>query len=125
MGNQYTPSSIMATYVVKILQRGSYVLWGRISAVNGKDNSFFVQIENGSDYLWEVETGKRWHWDLVNDRYKTDPVKFILDKGKHSIKIKLREDGTRLDKMLLTNDMDYIPNNKEDLGESAGYVENY
>jgi hypothetical protein len=56
-----------------------------------------------------VETGEDWHWDMVNFRDRSDPVKFILSKGVHRIKIKLREEGTKLDKLCLTNDIDYIP----------------
>jgi len=44
-------------------------------------------------------------------------VIFTLARGAHTIKIKLREDGTRLDKLLLTNDiLTFTPEGK---GENA------
>jgi hypothetical protein len=99
----------MVTLTVDIAQPGAYTLWGRVRASNEKNNSFFVQIDNGSNNLWEVETGEDWHWDVVNNRDIADPVTFILTKGIHTIKIRLREGGTKLDKLLLTNRINFIP----------------
>jgi len=112
-GNEYTPGgTIMATYKVNISKRGAYILWGRVQANHGRDNSFFVQIDENLDNMWEVETGDQWHWDKVNDYEILDPVTFILTSGVHTIKVKLREDGTKLDKMLLTNDANFVPHGK-------------
>ena len=118
-GNEYTPgSTIMATYRVHISQAGEYILWGRVQALDGRDNSFFVQINDNLDNLWEVETGDYWYWDKVTDRDNLDPVRFILKSGVHTIKIKLREDGTKLDKLLLTNNVDFVPSGKEGIIEN-------
>ena len=108
-GNEYNPGPVMATYKVDISQAGAYLLWGRVRATNEKNNSFFVQVNMGLNNLWEVEIGDDWHWDVVNNREQADPVKFILTEGTHTIKIKLREDGTALDKLLLTNSINFIP----------------
>jgi arylsulfatase A-like enzyme len=112
-GNEYTPGgTIMATYTLNIPQTGVYTLWGRVQAGNGNDDSFFVQIDDNVDTMWEVERGDHWHWDTVNDRDIRDPVRFSLTSGVHTIKIKLREDGTKLDTLLLTNDVDFVPRGK-------------
>jgi hypothetical protein len=107
--NQYKPSPVMVTLKVDIARPGAYTLWGRVKASNDRNNSFFVQIDNGPNNLWEVQTGDDWHWDLVNNRDVADPVTFILTKGIHTIKIRLRESGTKLDKLLLTNSVNLIP----------------
>jgi hypothetical protein len=106
---EFPSDRIMATYAVTVAQGGEYVLWGMVQSVDRRYNSFFVEIDEGHDCLWEVETGEDWHWDMVNFRDRSDPVKFILSKGVHRIKVKLREEGTKLDKLCLTNDIDYIP----------------
>lgn len=112
-GNEYTPGgTVMATYTVNISRAGVYILWGRVQARHGGDNSFFIQVDDNEDNLWEVEIGDPWHWDTVNDRDIRDPVRFILNPGVHTIRIKLREDGTKLDKLLLTNNADFVPNGK-------------
>ena len=108
-GDRYEPGPIMATYTVTTARGGSYFLWGRVKVSDKRDNSFFVQVDDGGDNLWEVEAGDHWHWDAINDRNGEDPVKFTLTEGLHTIKIKMREDGTKLDKMVLTNDEDFIP----------------
>jgi hypothetical protein len=73
-------------------------------------------MDDDSDKLWEVERGDQWHWDRVNDRHIADPARFALNEGVHTIRVKLREDGTELDTMLLTNDPDRVP---ADEGDSA------
>lgn len=55
---------------------------------------------------------KTGHWDKLNDFEILDPVMLSLESGVHTIKIKLREDGTKLDKLPLTNDLKYVPSGK-------------
>ncbi len=121
--NHYTPGPVMAMYTVEISQAGTYILWGRVQASDGTDDSFFVQIDNGLNNLWEIEKSQYWHWDAVNDRNRADPVKFFLKEGKHTIKIKLREDGTKLDKLLLTNAIGFVPNGEGSIAENSGHAE--
>ena len=115
-GNEYSPGgTIMATYTVNLTQGGVYIFWGRVQAYDKRDNSFFIQIDEKLDNLWEVETGDSWHWDKVNNRDVLDPVRFVLTPGVHTIRIKLREDGAKLDKVLLTNDTSFVPSGKGDI----------
>jgi hypothetical protein len=118
-GNQSVLGFVMAIYRVNISNTGVYVLWGRVKAINGRENSFFVQIDDGSNNLWEIEVGNYWHWDVANDRDRTDPVKFVLTKGVHTIKVKLREKGTKLDKLVLTNNVNFVPSSKGDIVEKT------
>jgi hypothetical protein len=124
-GNHYSPGPIMAVYFVRIARSGDYLLWGRVRAQNTRDNTFFVQIDNGIDNLWEVEAGEQWHWDEINHRSAIDPVIFPLTKGVHAIKIKVREDGTQIDKLLLTNNIDFVPNGKNYTIENEDLAKNY
>ena len=114
--------NIMAIYKVNISQVGEYVLWGRVQARDGRNNSFFVQIDDNEDNLWEIEIGDLWHWDKVSHRVirfgrydSMHSVRFLLLPGTHTIKVKLREDGTKLDKLLLTNDTNFVPQGKGDM----------
>jgi arylsulfatase A-like enzyme len=116
-GNHYTPSPVMATYTVTISQPGVYIMWGNVVVTDKRDNSFFMQVDDGPDYLWEIEPGKTWHWDQVNDhRNELDPIMFYLTSGMHTIKMKVREDGTKLDRMLFTNDQTFVPRDQEGIG---------
>ena len=90
---------------------GNYVIWGRVLSISGGSDSFFVSIDNGSYALWDTQISTTWVWDQVNDRNNNaDPVIYNLSKGEHTLMIKQREDGTRLDKIIITNDADYYPN---------------
>ena len=53
-------------------------------------------------------------WDQVSDRFGADPVMYYLEVGTHTLRVKGREDGTKIDRILITNDVDYVP---EGLGE--------
>ncbi len=117
-GSEYTPGGkIMATYTATINRPGVYYLWGRVRVRNAEDDSFFVQIDDDSDKLWEVVRGNQWHWDRGRDRHIADPARFALREGVRTIRIKLREDGTELDKLLLTNDPDFVPVDEDGAAE--------
>ena len=49
---------------------------------------------------------------MVKNRTSGNPVTFPLTAGEHIIKIKLREAGTKLDRLLLTNDVELVPRDK-------------
>ncbi len=119
--DKYSPSSIMAIYKVNIEQTGSYIMWGRVKASRDIHDSFFIQVDYGSDNLWEVKRGNYWHWDKVSNRGGANPVKFILTEGVHTLKVKLREKGTKLDKILLTNDLDFVPSGEGGVSTRQSY----
>ena len=111
-GNVWDPSyrgGGQAEYTFNIPQSGNYVIWGLVIAENDSNDSFFVAVDEGDFALWDTKQGAVWTWDQVNSRYEADPVFFNLEAGEHSLVIKQREDGTRLDRILITNDLEYIP----------------
>jgi hypothetical protein len=87
---------------------GTYVIWGRVRAANGGDDSFWVSIDGGPFALWEIPVGS-WVWDQVNNRNVADPVLFSLAAGTHTLVVKQREDGARLDRLLITSDLAFVP----------------
>jgi hypothetical protein len=99
----------MATYSVNITNPGTYLLWGRTIAPSGEDDSFFVAIDQSGDKLWDVAQSAAWQWDRTSDRGIADPVLFNLTTGLHTISVKQREDGTKLDKLILTRDTAFTP----------------
>ena len=116
-GNQYTPGPVMAVYKVRIMKTTDYILWGRVITPDGNRDSFFVQVDDYPDNLWTPALGNDWHWSIVNDRGNADIVVYPLDRGEHTIRVKLREAGAKLDKLLLTNAiLTFIP---EGVGEAA------
>ncbi|MEW6299733.1 MAG: fibronectin type III domain-containing protein [Thermodesulfobacteriota bacterium] len=107
-----------AQFVFEIPRNDVYVIWGRVRT-QVDDDSFHVAIDG--DYadaaMWDTvrSTSKEpWRWDQVNDRSVADPALFELKAGVHTLHIKHREDGARIDQVLITNDLDFVP---QGLGE--------
>ncbi|MBI2055893.1 MAG: alginate lyase family protein [Candidatus Sungbacteria bacterium] len=95
-----------------ISQAGTYKIWGRILAPNDTDNSFYVQIDGGSLKQWGMSPANRWRWDEVSDYASgslVDPVVFDLATGMHTLTVIQREDGTKIDKILITSNLTYTP----------------
>jgi hypothetical protein len=96
-------------YIVNISKSDKYVLWGRVKWNDGCGNSFLFEIKDiiekqllGQDGIYE-----QWHWVR-----KELPV--VLEKGKCEIVLRGIEDGVSLDKILLTNNPDYTPQDSSD-----------
>jgi hypothetical protein len=106
-----TQDSGYAEYSFEVLEAGDFVAWGRVIANSAQDDSFFVSMDGGTFTLWDTFKGgeENWVWDQVSDRRTAEPVIFHLDAGIHTLVIKQREDGTKLDKILITNDRAYDP----------------
>ncbi len=100
-----------AEYVFEVPVAGEYVVWGRVISNTWSEDSFFVSVDGGKEALWDTRRGgtETWVWDHVSDRGVADPVIFYLDAGVHTLVIKRRERGTKIDKILITNDLNYSP----------------
>ncbi len=105
-----------ARYMITITAPGDYMICGRVQAPTDADNSFLVQMDDGPDRIWTIALTDSWAWDEVNHwgsgtetDPEIDPVIFTLSAGEHVLMIKHREDGTKLDGLLITNDLTFIP----------------
>jgi hypothetical protein len=110
-GNWMSPSSKAGTvqYSFRLSTSGTYRIWGRILAQTGKDDSFFVSMDGGAYKIWDIQKCTSWAWDLVNSRSEGDPVSFHLSAGTHTLSLMQREDGTKIDKLVITRDATYAP----------------
>jgi hypothetical protein len=48
-------------------------------------------------------------WNRLNSRGGADPVLFSLATGTHTLVVKQRENGARLDRLLATSDRAFVP----------------
>ena len=85
-------------------------VWGRVFSISYGDNSFYVSVDDGDRALWDTPIINTWIWDQVNDRPVADPVAYFLTAGEHTLTIHQKEYGTKLDRILITNDLEYVPN---------------
>jgi hypothetical protein len=68
-------------------------------------------MDGGSAIKWnEIPLGSAWHWVLVQAEGAGSPAQFSLSAGSHTLNIGYREDGTKLDTMVVTSDTSFDPN---------------
>lgn len=93
------------TWQVNIHEDGTYYLWGRVNTPTPEDDSFQISIStaNGDPVLPRSD----WHLTMSNDMwiwnaYPTNaPQPFQLSKGRYTISLNIREDGTKIDRLVL------------------------
>jgi hypothetical protein len=91
-----------ATYTVNVAA-GTYKLWGRALGPTTASDSFCVQVDNGMVQTWNLTTGSVWNWKVMTSSNLT------LTAGQHTIRVRYRENGAKLDRMLLTSNLGLVP----------------
>jgi len=119
-----------ANYTFSAATAGDYVIWGRAIAPTTGNNSFFVSADSNPEDIWDVllnESSSAWKWDKISlrgegtfDNPQFDPKTFSFTAGLHTLEIKSREADTYLDKILITNDLSYVPQ-----GDGDSLVDTY
>jgi len=99
-----------AKYHFKIEQAGRYKVIGRIFAPTAGSDSFLIWMDNDRQYLWDLREGLFWTWQTAIQGMGglADDLIFELDAGEHTLSIGNREDGTKLDSLIilrLSNDL--------------------
>ena len=94
---------------------GEYTLWCRVWWEDECANSFTVRIDDSAPFLFgENATYKTWHWVRYPVARTARPIR--LAKGAHSISFLNREDGARLDQVVLSADKRFVPIGCEPVG---------
>ncbi len=93
------------TYTANITTAGSYNIFGRVQAPTTSDDSFWVRVNNGVWYRWNgLNATSGWAWRQVWDSDNSNtPISFVLPIGISRIDIAYREDGTSLDKLVVSS----------------------
>jgi hypothetical protein len=105
------PSNGMDAIPFRLPSAGTYKIWGRAIAPGTSDDSFWVRVDGGTWVNWnDIAPGSSWHWANVEDDANANaPVLVNLSAGAHTITFAYREDGARLDRVLLTTDLSLVP----------------
>jgi RNA polymerase sigma factor (sigma-70 family) len=104
------PSSGQAVVPFSVPEAGRYRVWGRVSAPAVTADSFWVRVDQGPWIRWnDIAAGAAWHWDVVREGREGRVATFDLTAGAHSLAIAYREDGARLDRLLLSSDPAFSP----------------
>jgi len=91
-----------AKFELGIKERGPYAIWGRLFAPDGGSNSLWFSLDGQTETAWGVPAAAfdKWSWIAPVDGKLWD-----LKPGRHTITIRTREAGTRLDRIVVTNDL--------------------
>ena len=99
----------LATYTIDIAQAGTYAVWGRVIANGVTNDSFYFSVDGEPFRLWQLSQSQQWTWDRVWDEATGQVVEYDLSAAQHTLIVKQREDGTKLDALLLTTDLEFTP----------------
>jgi hypothetical protein len=95
-----------ATYTVNVATAGTYKLWGRGIAPSTSSDSFCLQVDTGAVTNFTLNVSPAWVWSLAQTPTSNT---YTLTAGTHTIKVRYRETGAKLDRLLLTNNLSYTP----------------
>lgn len=103
-GSHYNtpPSYKKVMYQFSVDHTANYELSGLVKASSGADNSVWVKIDNLPWVQWHMNTGSSFDWQTVTDGWNQDATSFYLDSGHHTMQLKVREDGVKLDKWMVS-----------------------
>ena len=107
-----------ATFHIAVPAQANYVVWCRVKATDNLHDSFFVSMDGGTEDIFDAAQGSwgpDWQWSRVNGRGSSgvplsiDPRVFHLGTGSHTLKVRVRNADTPLDRVIITSDMAYVP----------------
>ena len=111
-GNPPKVTTGKAAYTLQIPADGTYVLWLRVYWEGECSNSFGVQLNDGAEFSFGQDgTYKSWHWVKSPPRIR----QLNLKKGTCTLTLKNREDGVRVDQIVLTTQRRFVPVDIEDV----------
>jgi hypothetical protein len=90
-------------------ESGDYRVYGRVIAPTDGDDSFWVRVARTGTESWinwnTISLGSSWHWDSIHLNNSTTPIVFhFAENDAANLCIAAREDGTKLDSLLVTSD---------------------
>ena len=89
-------------FPITVPQTDIYYLWAKVLAPDSQSNSFFVTSDGGLvEDPWHISRKSSWRWRLVTE--------LSLSEGSHVIGFNRREDGTKLDRIFVTDDPESSP----------------
>ena len=96
------PSTGSSTLTFTAPAAGTYRLWARILTPTDGDDSYWMRFDSGSWATWDMPEHTTWTWSLRSTTY-------ALGAGTHTLQLAYREDGAKIDKVLLTTSTTYTP----------------
>ncbi len=94
-----------AVYEIPFPEPGRYVVWARVYWTNGCGNSFFMKFGDDLIHFGEDSIFEEWHWVSLQ-------IPEVEAAGVMRLGIVNREDGVKIDNLLVTADLYFVPHGK-------------
>ena len=107
-------------YRFAIQREVEYFLWLRCWWEDEQGNSFFISSNTDEDEFEfgnTLEPMRTWHWVRVSRPFVSRDADILV------VKVRCREDGALLDKLILTDDRNYVPTGLGEMYGSTQHVE--
>ena len=86
---------------LNVAAAGSYHVWLRVFGPDTGSDSFYVRMDGGVNEALHFGAQNGWLWKRVDGSFAL--------AGEHTLTLSLREDGARVDKLLITDDPAFTP----------------
>ena len=83
-------------------QGGAYAVWGRVYMPDGGSDSLYVSMDQHAAETWATREWGKWVWLKLKKRHELEP-------GERILRVRTREAGARLDRVVITNDSTFAP----------------
>jgi len=99
------------SYMFEVKDTGKYYVWVRGFAVDGDDNT----VHAGLDRTWPESgmkitfSGRVWKWTNTQRDTKAAVYIYVDKPGKHEFQLSMREDGCEIDRIVLTKNRNFVP----------------
>jgi hypothetical protein len=105
-GHSTTSPEVM--YTLNLTVTGVYTVWLRGYAPNAAGDSIYVGLDGHPAVTLTGFVPRRWSWAGLNAQGGAVTIE-IDQPGLHTLHVWQREDGLRLDRILISTESDYIP----------------
>ncbi|MEX0616177.1 MAG: Ig-like domain-containing protein [Candidatus Woykebacteria bacterium] len=126
-GNPRLPTNTGSSVIpFSVPEAGNYTVWTRMLAANAGSDSYWLRIDNQKGI--KVGDGGltfgNYLWVNHQDGDLNKKISVSLSTGSHSLTIIGREAGARIDRLLVTNETNFIPTGKDGDGDQTQDNEN-
>jgi peptidoglycan/xylan/chitin deacetylase (PgdA/CDA1 family) len=113
--NSVVPTGGHATFTFTVTTAGTFRVWGRflVGPSTTSDDSLWARIDTSPWILWNdiyPRIGTGYKWDQEHDTPNANAlVTRNLSAGTHTLEVAYRENGLKMDRFLVTNDLAFVP----------------
>ncbi len=80
-------------------------IWALVRAESGGEDTYWYKLDDASYIRWDAPIAYGWEWKLL--------AECNLEAGSHSLRVNFAEKNMALDKILVTQNLDYVPSTAE------------